>query len=519
MMSEYDGTYRQRAYEPDNTTPLSDRFLVESVWICPYDYDNEDEKKPPDPADPSPNTLKHEPPDPEQAGLEYRLHLKIRAQRLERSGKATDTPVEFIHGLTEGNDWCYNSKDDSWNIPTMDVPFDDHDMSLASYDETFQMDKLQVVKCAAPTELPKTATTGLLQSDTGANANITSDLSILQDIQWIRPIECESAKKNANIEIRAIGKYTIRGTTIQINMYYCPEAHGTIISPNAVVRQHIKLFTGYQKHVNMDNDIGTITILSREGYDKVVIPIWGQNDLWYHTLSHHMPTSEKCSINCANAPSAYTKSEECKECKGHTQNTAYPYCQPVRSPPPPNLPTIRINRLSDAALWELWHQRLAHPGTQVMEQAHKDVDGVPKLRGNAFYRCPSCMSGKLCTKLPGYHHTVGTTRNGQCPHASEPLPNEIEDLIDSVYLQDAMPGQHFHVDFGFVRGSDFKIPTKKGEGPTITSIDRKNSYCLIIDRATRYIWVHISNTKEPPVEPLRMILRKFRCKATSHRTV
>ena len=28
----------------------------------------------------------------------------------------------------------------------------------------------------------------------------------------------------------------------------------------------------------MDNDKGTITIISREGYKNVVIPIWGQND-------------------------------------------------------------------------------------------------------------------------------------------------------------------------------------------------------------------------------------------------
>ena len=105
-------------------------------------------------------------------------------------------------------------KEISWNIPTMDIPFDDHDLSLASYNDMFKMDKLQVIKCAAPTELPTTATTRFLQSDTGANANITSDLSILEDVQWIQPIECESAKKNANIKIQAIGKYTIRGTTI-----------------------------------------------------------------------------------------------------------------------------------------------------------------------------------------------------------------------------------------------------------------------------------------------------------------
>ena len=210
----------------------------------------------------------------------------------------------------------------------MDVPFDDHDSSLESYDETFKMDKLQVIKCAAPTELPTTVTTGFLHSDTGANANIKSDLSILEDIQGIQLIKCESAKKNANIEIQAIGKYTIRGTTIQVNVYYCPEAHGTIISPNAVVWQHIGIFTSYQKHVNMDNNIGTITIISWVGYNNVVIPIWGQNDLWYHTLSHHMPTSSKCTVNCAGVAPEHNESDNaqgrCNEC---SQNTEW-YCLP-----------------------------------------------------------------------------------------------------------------------------------------------------------------------------------------------
>ena len=34
------------------------------------------------------------------------------------------------------------------------------------------------------------------------------------------------------------------------------------------------------------------------------------------------------------------------------------------------------------------------------------------------------------------------------------------------------PGQHFHMDFGFVRGSDYTI---KSEDKTITSIDGYNS--------------------------------------------
>ena len=95
-----------------------------------------------------------------------------------------------------------------------------------------------------------------------------------------------------------------------------------------------------------------------------------------------------------------------------------------------------------------------------------------------------------------------------------------DEYVDDLHLPDALPGQHFHIDFEFVRGSDFKVPTgQKGEGPTLTSIDAKNSYCIIVDRATRYIWVHLDNTKQPPIDPVRMVLRKFGNKQITHRTV
>ena len=84
MMNEYEGTYRRRSYEPEDTTLLSDRSLVESAWVCPYEYDNKDDKTPPDPADASsPEEVDNKLPDPERTRLAYRLHLKLRAQRLE----------------------------------------------------------------------------------------------------------------------------------------------------------------------------------------------------------------------------------------------------------------------------------------------------------------------------------------------------------------------------------------------------------------------------------------------------
>ncbi len=47
------------------------------------------------------------------------------------------------------------------------------------------------------------------------------------------------------------------------------------------------------------------------------------------------------------------------------------------------------------------------------------------------------------------------------------------------------PGERFHMDMGFIRGT--KYSSKNEDGTTVTSLDGYNSYTLIIDWATQYI--------------------------------
>jgi hypothetical protein len=78
------------------------------------------------------------------------------------------------------------------------------------------------------------------------------------------------------------------------------------------------------------------------------------------------------------------------------------------------------------------------------------------------------------------------------------------------------PGQHFHMDFGFVSSNEYQMRTE--EGRNVTSIDGKRAYLLVVDRTTRYMWTHVTDTKEPPIEATRMILSKFKSN-NPHRTV
>ena len=101
------------------------------------------------------------------------------------------------------------------------------------------------------------------------------------------------------------------------------------------------------------------------------------------------------------------------------------------------------------------------------------------------------------------------------PTTPEPVPVPPEPP-DDMYMPNTLPGQHFHMDFGFVRGSNYTIKTE--DGPTVTSIDGYNSYLIIVDRATRYIWLFLTKSKHPPVDIARKVLKKFRSDH-KHRTV
>jgi len=117
--------------------------------------------------------------------------------------------------------------------------------------------------------------------------------------------------------------------------------------------------------------------------------------------------------------------------------------------PESTIPILR--RLSKAAMHELWHQRLCHPGETVVASAvSRTSEGVPTLTNgrNAFFKCDACTRAKMKRTAKSTKHM---TRES------------------SVYGA----GQMFYVDFGFVRGSDYHMKDKGGR--IITSRDGYHS--------------------------------------------
>ena len=63
------------------------------------------------------------------------------------------------------------------------------------------------------------------------------------------------------------------------------------------------------------------------------------------------------------------------------------------------------------------------------------------------------------------------------------------------------------MDFGFVRGSEYKSVNDKGK--IVTSRDGYNSHLIIVDAHTRYLWVFLSASKHPPLKIVTQFLQRY----------
>ena len=347
---------------------------------------------------------------------------------------------------------------------------------------TLETDQNKIMEVRSMSQQNKDSTMMLLQqSDTGANACATNNLHALTDIVYINPISINSAHKSAPMSMKAVGRMkllSLNGETIAPLCYYSPDIDGTIISPTAIVQEYRSKFKGFQKICDCEKNKGYLQFDAKnDSNNSLVLPLIGKNNLWYHET---MTTQQ----------------------------------EPARQDS--HIHQMSINKLSNAASYEIWHQRLCHPGKNVMQSIHKHSIGIPPLKGNSFWKCNSCMSSK---SQKTYH-----TKDHKSKLVSKWKKTTLKDLLledemnntDDFYMPNALPGQHFHCDFGFMRSKSYQH--KDEEGKIQTSIDGKNAYLLVIDRSTRYMWVYISNSKRPPVQFCKTILSKFKS-STKHRSI
>ena len=312
-----------------------------------------------------------------------------------------------------------------------------------------------------------------IQSDHGANICLTDNKSLLLHYKSISKKSVDGCSKDGPaLKCEGVGFfpwYARTGERLLVRTYYSPSADGTIFSPTAVQQQYQDRYNGWSFSADCDNSSGVLTLHSRDGVSHVHFDSYMENRLWFHYIQ--LPSKQELSDLNQDA-------------------------------------SLICRKLNNQATYELWHNRLGHPGQHIMDTIHNHVEGVPKLDGNRFYHCPICLHSKFRKKARGKRKNRSRKIPKKPPFvktdSASSIPPDKTPLHSDKNLQ---PGESLYMDFGFVRGTDWT--SKDEEGRTVTSIDGKRAYLLIIDEATRWIWVFPTVSKSPPLDLIKGVLDQF----------
>ena len=302
--------------------------------------------------------------------------------------------------------------------------------------------------------------------DGGANICITGILGLLIDVVLIPPIPISVATTSGSISMddcctkRGLIPLTLSDGSIYYQpCYYCKNAVETIISPEAIVAAS-DILVHWTQEGHKGSDSGSIRFTSDSGLYSITLSLEKRDGLYYcptdaFTLghNHHCPTIP--TIKRIAAPITPT-----------TPRRGRRY-----------LP-VSQDRMAES---EVWMQRLGCPGEDQLDLLHGNVTGIPPSFQYHPFRFVDWKEEARIQKQAALRSAERTTTIKR----------------------------RFYLDFGFMRAStqNFQRPNK-AQDRVVLSYDGFSSYLLIVDEASRHVWVFLTKTKEPPMDIISAFLAR-----------
>jgi hypothetical protein len=322
--------------------------------------------------------------------------------------------------------------------------------------------------------------------DSGANCSMTADLSLLSNVRKLdQPIVIgvavtDDGEPSAN-ECTHIGDLEVKcddGTTISTLCFYNPNASDTIVSPQSIIDQST-IFDTWKQVGRRFGQPGTIEF---HGKDTIKSLSLQQNNGLYYCNSktfdiinefepHQVPTINRLKMRDLQKD---TTLEEMKDANIQTDdNKPRPKRRPKRY-----TPTSKTKILES----ETWYLRLGGCNETTMDELTKHAIGLPESFEWHPFRFIDFREQARIQKKP-----VG--RN----------PTKV-----------AERGQRFYFDFGFIRASneDYSRPTKNKDR-VVESYDGYSSYLLVVDEVSKYSWIFLTKSKDPPIELTKLFLQEY----------
>ncbi len=287
----------------------------------------------------------------------------------------------------------------------------------------------------------------------GANICVTGDLSTLVNVEAIPPMPISVAIAGDAISSddccikRGYTPLTLDDGTLYWQLcYYCANVVETIISPQAVIAMS-DVFTSWTQTGYKDSHPGSIRFDSAGGFLSMSLRLEYVDGLYYCT-------SDTYTIDPG--------------CQLRVNRIAQPTPPSHLRQPSRYRPTTKSKQLES----ELWLLRLGSPGVYQLDHLPGNATGLPTEFDYHPFRFIDFKEQAMIRKQAVQHSAIRTPERKRC----------------------------FYMDFGFLRAStsDLTLPTRGGDR-VVYSHDGFTSYLLIVDDASRYIWVFLTNSKSPPL--------------------
>jgi hypothetical protein len=344
------------------------------------------------------------------------------------------------------------------------------------------------------------------QGDTGANVGATHDRRLLWNYRLLKtpiPVITYNNDDTTGTSFSAIGIGQCKtisndNTVLYWTMLHTPNSTGTILSPDKYMMDNPSVHAF--QHEGHKNGTGSINFSDINGNTIAAIDMKRQHDgLWYTTNPVLIPPLDDAPILHPDKATAPIHSLVNKSVVAMPQRLDPPGATTTHKtipepkhlvPEPPGTKafetrTWTANAVKAIEQLELWHQRLGHPSPRALYHTQRVVEGIPNLPHDCpIFKCPFCDMAKLRKS------------------------NRNKESTREAFL----PGTSFHMDLGFIRGpANLEDVVQNGATPgktIIKSRDGYEAYLLIIDAATRFIWVFLLKGKHPPLATITQFLAK-----------
>ena len=241
--------------------------------------------------------------------------------------------------------------------------------------------------------------------------------------------------------------------------FYCKNAVETIISPQAILASS-DVFVSWTQTGFKDGRPGQIRFDSNDGLFTVKL------DLDYCDGLYYCPTDV---LTVDRSPLQRIP-------KMAASRLALPPAPTINHRPSCFAPTSKSKQVES----ETWLLRLGSPGVHQLDVLPGNVTGIPSVFKYHPFRFIDFKEQARTRKQAAQRSALRTTERKQ----------------------------RFYMDYGFMRAStsDYSRP-QKGRARVVRSCDGFTSYLLIIDEASRYVWVFLTANKEPPLDIISEFLR------------